>query len=110
MRRLEWVAHDIAGDPRATRGAVLKRTPGSLPKPIRLSKRCCDPEDSSGFKVSRHTVRKVVRTGETSCSYKRKVQSIPKLGSWVDELERRLQAAAGKARRDRLSLLRMYGA
>ena len=60
------------------------------------------------LKVSRNTVRKVVRSGETSFSYERRVQPMPKLGPWVDELERRLEANEGEARRDRLSLLRIY--
>ena len=52
------------------------------------------------LKLSRNTVRKVIRTGETSFSYARKVQPMPKLGPWVDELVRRLEANAEKARRD----------
>ena len=35
-------------------------------------------------------MRKVVRGDETSLSYERKLQPMPKLGPWVDELERRL--------------------
>ena len=60
------------------------------------------------LKVSRNTVRKVVRSGETSFRYERKVQPMPKLGQWVEELESRLQANEGKERRDRLSVVRMY--
>ena len=60
------------------------------------------------LKVSRNTVRKVVRTGKTSFSYERKVQPMPKLGRWVEELDRRLEANEGKERRDRLSLLRIH--
>ena len=60
------------------------------------------------LKVSRNTVRKVVRSGETSFGYERRVQPMPKLGPWVEELERRLEANEGEARRDRLSLLRIY--
>lgn len=39
--------------------------------------------------------------------YERGVQLMPKLGPWVEELERRLEANEGKARRDRLSVLRI---
>ena len=59
------------------------------------------------LKVSRNTVRKVVRSDETSFGYERRVQPMPKLGPWVKELERFLEANEGKARRDRLSVLRI---
>ena len=55
------------------------------------------------LRVSKNTVRKVVRGDETSFSYERKIQPMPKLGPWVDELERQLEANE-KPRRDRLSL------
>ena len=60
------------------------------------------------LKLSRNTVRKAVREGKTSFRYERLVQPQPKLGSWVGELERLLEANEGKARRERLSLVRMY--
>ena len=53
-------------------------------------------------------MRKVVRGDETSYSDERKIQPMPKLGPWVDELERQLEANEKKARRDRLSLLRIH--
>ena len=60
------------------------------------------------LRVSKNMVRKVVRGDETSYSYERKIQPMPKLGPWVDELERRLEANEKKPRRDRLSLLRIH--
>ena len=42
------------------------------------------------LRVSKNTVRKVVRGDETSYSYERKIQPMPKLGPVVDELERQL--------------------
>ena len=60
------------------------------------------------LRVSKNTVRKEVRGDETSYSYERKIQPMPKLGPWVDELERQLEANEKKARRDRLSLLRIH--
>ena len=36
------------------------------------------------LRVSKNTVRKVVRGDETSFSYARKIQPMPKLGPWVD--------------------------
>ena len=35
------------------------------------------------LRVSKNTVRKVVRGDETSFSYERKIQPMPKLGPWV---------------------------
>ena len=63
---------------------------------------------SRDLRVSKNTVRKVVRGDETSYGYERKIQPMPKLGPWVDELERQLEANEKKARRDRLSLLRIH--
>ena len=60
------------------------------------------------LRVSKNTVRKVIRGDETSSSYERKIQPMPKLGPWVAELERQLEANEKKARRDRLSLLRVH--
>ena len=60
------------------------------------------------LRVSKNTVRKVVRGDETSFSYARKIQPMPKLGPWVEELERQLKANEKKARKDRLSLLRIH--
>ena len=51
------------------------------------------------LRVSKNTVRKVVRGDETSFSYERKIQPMPKLGPWVEELERQLKANEKKARR-----------
>ena len=60
------------------------------------------------LRVSKNTVRKVVRGDETSFSYERKIQPMPKLGPWVEELERQLEANEKKGRKDRLSLLRIH--
>ena len=49
------------------------------------------------LKVARNTVRKVVRSDETSAVYARKVQPRPKLGPWIAELERRLEAKREEA-------------
>ena len=44
------------------------------------------------LRVSRNTVRKVLRSGETSFEYDRKVQPRPKLGRWMSDLEELLAA------------------
>lgn len=60
------------------------------------------------FGLARNTVRTVLRSGETSPAYERTVQPRPKLGQWVDELERRLAANERKSRRERLDLIRIH--
>jgi hypothetical protein len=58
--------------------------------------------------VSRNTVRKVLRSGETAFAYERTEQPLPKLGPWASDLDGLLAANAGKARRERLTLMRIY--
>jgi transposase len=58
--------------------------------------------------VSRNTVRKVVRSGETAFSYERSVQPLPKLGPWAADLEGLLAANERKARRERLTMIRVF--
>ena len=60
------------------------------------------------LKVSRNTVRKVLRSGATSLEYQRLVQPRPKLGAWHDDLERLLLANEGKPARERLTLIRVF--
>ena len=60
------------------------------------------------LKVSRNTVRKVLRSAETSFSYQREVQPRPKLGRWKAELDRLLSQNARAAARERLTLIRLY--
>lgn len=60
------------------------------------------------LKVSRKTVRRVVRSGETAFAYERSVQPQPKIGPWKDELDRLLAVNAGRASRERLTLIRVF--
>ena len=62
------------------------------------------------LKLSRKVVRKVIRSEATAFRYTRSSQPAPKLGPWRDELDRMLSANAGKARRERLTLMRLYEA
>jgi transposase len=59
-------------------------------------------------KVSRNTIRKVLRSGATSFEYERDVQPMPKLGSWRGDLERMLTANEVKPARERLTLVRLF--
>ena len=58
-------------------------------------------------KVSRNTVRKVIRSQATAFTYDRRVQPMPKLGPCTAELERMLEANETKSKRERLTLLRI---
>jgi hypothetical protein len=64
-------------------------------------------EIARDLKVSRNTVRKVLRSGETSFEYERLVQPRPKLGRWASELDGLLAANAGKSAREQLTLIRI---
>ncbi len=58
--------------------------------------------------LSRNTVRKVLRSGETSFGYEREEQPRPKLGAFVQRLEAMLESNAASSKRDRLTLTRIY--
>ena len=60
------------------------------------------------LKVSRNTVRKVLRSGETSFEYDRDVQPRPKLGRWTADLDELLAGNAAKAAREQLTLIRVF--
>lgn len=58
--------------------------------------------------VARNTVRKIIRSGETSFSYEREKQPLPRIGPWQAELDRLLLANEGKTARERLTLIRVF--
>ena len=58
--------------------------------------------------MSRNTVRKVLRSGETSFEYEREVQPRPKLGRWAAEIDELLASNAAKAAREQLTLIRIF--
>jgi transposase len=61
-----------------------------------------------GLRISRNTVRKVLRSNATAFSYEREVQPLPKLGGWTDELDGLLATNAAKPARERLTLTRLF--
>ena len=65
-------------------------------------------EVARALHVSRNTVRRILRSGETAFSYDREVQPRPKLGAWTDDLDRLLTANAKALTRERLTLIRVY--
>ena len=58
--------------------------------------------------IARNTIRRILRSGETSFAYQRDVQPRPKLGQWTEELDRRLIANDRLSRRERLGLIRIF--
>ena len=65
-------------------------------------------EIARDLKISRNTVRKILRSEETSFSYDREVQPRPKLEDWSTDLDRFLTKNAGKPARERLTLIRIF--
>ena len=65
-------------------------------------------EIARDLNISRNTVRKVLRSGETSFSYEREVQPRPKLGRWKAEIDRLLTNNVESAARERLTLIRVF--
>jgi predicted transcriptional regulator len=65
-------------------------------------------EIARDLRVSRNTVRKVLRSGETSFEYERVVQPRPKPGRWAAELDGLLAGNAAKAAREQLTLIRIF--
>src|ERR1700678_437243 len=65
-------------------------------------------EIARDLRVSRNTVRKVLRSGETSFEYERVVQPRPKMGRWAAELDGLLAGSAPKSAREQLTLVRIF--
>ena len=59
------------------------------------------------LRLSRNTVRKVLRSGETSFEYARSEQPHPRLGPFIERLEAMLETNAAAGRKDRLTLTRI---
>ena len=61
------------------------------------------------FHLSRHVVRKVLRSEATDFHYSpRSSQPMPKLGPWRTELDALLQSNDGKSPRERLTMIRIF--
>ena len=58
--------------------------------------------------ISRNTVRKALRSEETSFVYGRDTQPLPKLGPWSKKLDDLLGTNAKKPARERLTLIRVF--
>lgn len=53
------------------------------------------------LRVSRNTVRKVIRSGATELTYERTIQPLPKIGPWTGKLNDMLAVNARKPKRER---------
>ena len=60
------------------------------------------------LRISRNTVRKVVRSGATEFSYDRSTQPRPKIDPWRSDLDEMLAENARPPKRQRLTLVRVY--
>jgi transposase len=60
------------------------------------------------LRVSRNTVRKVVRSGVTEFSYDRSTQPRPKIDPWRSDLDEMLAENARQPKRQRLTVVRIY--
>src|SRR5271154_5264526 len=68
-------------------------------------------EIARDLKISRNTVRPILRSGETWFSYEREIQPRPKLGRWQADIDRMLTKNAKNAEasaRERLTLIRLF--
>ena len=65
-------------------------------------------EIARDLRLSRNTVRKVLRSDATSFEYERAVQPQPKLGPWREALDQLLLGNETKAARERLTLIRIF--
>ncbi|AKO97010.1 Transposase [Marinovum algicola DG 898] len=60
------------------------------------------------LRVSRNTVRKVIRSGATEFTYDRTKQPRPRIDPWRPELDEILAENARRPKRERLTLVRIY--
>ena len=60
------------------------------------------------LRVSRNTVRKVIRSGATAFTYDRTTQPRPRIDPWRSELDEMLAEDARRPKRERLTLIRIY--
>ena len=67
-------------------------------------------EIARDLRLSRNTVRKVLRSEATSFGYERSVQPLPRLGAWTATLDRMLMENALKPIRERLTVIRIFEA
>ncbi len=60
------------------------------------------------LRVSRNTVRKVIRSGATELTYERTILPLATIGPWKDLLDEMLAVNARKPKRERLIRIRIF--
>ena len=60
------------------------------------------------LRVSRNSVRKVIRSGATEFTYDRTTQPRPRIDPWRSDLDEILAENARRPKRERLTLVRIY--
>jgi transposase len=80
--------------------AKIRRAYFTLGKPIR--------EICRELRISRKTVRKVIRSDATEFRYERSRQPLPRIGPWRERLEALLEENESRAARERLTLIRVF--
>lgn len=60
------------------------------------------------LRLSRNTVRSIVRSEETEHRYRRREQPLPQIGPFATQLDALLEANSGKVPRERLTFQRIY--
>jgi transposase len=80
--------------------AKIRRAYFTLGKPIR--------EICRELRISRKTVRKVIRSDATEFHYERSRQPLPRIGPWRERLEALLEENESRAARERLTLIRVF--
>ncbi|WP_264818284.1 IS21 family transposase, partial [Acidomonas methanolica] len=63
---------------------------------------------SRELRISRETVRKVIRSEETEFCYRRKEQPLPRIGPWQEMLCELLEENEKRLPRERLTLIRLF--
>ena len=92
----EGFGDDVRGRDRAISGALISSSACRIKEIVRT------------LRVSRATVRKVVRSHKTAFKYERGVQPAPKLGAWVGVIAQILEKEATLPRRERRSTQRLF--
>ena len=65
-------------------------------------------EISRLLRLSKNTVRKVIRSGATEHQYKRSIQPMPRLGDYVSRLEELLEEDWKRPKKRRLTMMRLF--
>ena len=63
---------------------------------------------SRDLNISRNTVRKVIRSGNTKHEYTRKIQPLPKLGPYLEILDEQLEKDWQKPKKKRMTAIRLW--